>query len=191
MSNWSDGCRLALVTGGAASGKSALAEHICCGWGGPLVYIATMQSYGREARARIAKHRTARAGKGFDTVECPHSLETLVLAGRFRTALLEDLGNLAANQIFAADTPADEAAQVLLDGIAALAAQVDGLVIVANEIFSGAERFSGDMEGYLRCLGRVHQALALHAALVVESVCGIPVVLHGKHPDLSKSIYPH
>lgn len=182
MSSLSDAaaCKIALITGGAGSGKSALAEEICCRWGGPLLYIATMQPYGEEAHARIAKHRAQRAGKGFDTVECPHSPGRIRLSSTYHTALLEDLGNLAANQIFAAQTPVDKAAAVILTGLDSLAAQVDGLVVVANEVFSGAERFAGDMDGYLCCLAKLHRELASRAVLVVESVCGLPLVLRGE-----------
>ena len=59
-----------LVTGGSGSGKSEFAENCCMKL--PAVekrYIATMQAYDEESRARIRKHQNARSGKGFSTVE--------------------------------------------------------------------------------------------------------------------------
>ena len=91
-----------LFTGGSASGKSALAEQACVHAGGHLLYIATMQPFGEEGRARVRKHRAQRAGKGFHTVECYSWLREPLQAGAFddATVLLECLGNLVANVTF-------------------------------------------------------------------------------------------
>mgnify|MGYP002240818348 CR=1 FL=1 len=62
---------LTLVIGGAASGKSAYAEHLAVQSGGPRYYLATMQVWDAECAARVAKHRAMRAQKQFATVECP------------------------------------------------------------------------------------------------------------------------
>ena len=48
---------LTLVIGGAASGKSAYAEHLAVQSGGPRYYLATMQVWDAECAARVAKHR--------------------------------------------------------------------------------------------------------------------------------------
>ena len=60
---------LTLVIGGAASGKSAYAEHLAVQSGGPRYYLATMQVWDAECAARVAKHRAMRAQKQFAT-EC-------------------------------------------------------------------------------------------------------------------------
>ena len=52
-----------LVTGGAASGKSAYAEGLLADWRGPKYYIATMQVGDGESAQRVARHQAARAGK--------------------------------------------------------------------------------------------------------------------------------
>ena len=57
---------LILVTGGAGSGKSQFAERLSMALKQePFRYIATMQIWDAECRARVAKHRQQRAGKGF------------------------------------------------------------------------------------------------------------------------------
>ena len=58
-----------LVTGGAASGKSAFAEKRTCELGDTRTYIATMLVRGSEDAARVIKHQNERAGKGFTTFE--------------------------------------------------------------------------------------------------------------------------
>ena len=69
-----------LVAGGAASGKSGCAEELILQAGTqPRFYVATMQIFDDECRARVERHRTLRAGKGFQTLECPMGLSGLRL----------------------------------------------------------------------------------------------------------------
>ena len=69
---------LLFITGGSGSGKSAYAEDRITASGlASRAYIATMEPFGAEAAARIARHRAMRAGKGFATFECPRNLEVL------------------------------------------------------------------------------------------------------------------
>lgn len=93
---------LILVTGGSASGKSAHAERLLCEHAASSrLYLATMQPFGAAAQKRIARHRALRQGKGFQTVERPLNLAGLELPRRYDGILLEDLGNLLANELFA------------------------------------------------------------------------------------------
>ena len=94
--------RRTLVIGGAASGKSAYAESLCLRAPLPRTYLATMQVWDAECAARVAKHRAMRAEKQFTTVECPLHLDRVALPRR-GTVLLEDLGNLAANELYDPD----------------------------------------------------------------------------------------
>lgn len=90
---------LTLVVGGAASGKSAYAERLVLRTALPRYYLATMQVWDAECAARVEKHRRMRAEKQFETLECPLHLGTVHLPAR-GTALLEDLGNLTANELY-------------------------------------------------------------------------------------------
>lgn len=90
---------LTLVVGGAASGKSAYAECLVLQTALPRYYLATMQVWDAECAARVEKHRRMRAEKQFETLECPLHLGTVHLPAR-GTALLEDLGNLTANELY-------------------------------------------------------------------------------------------
>ena len=54
---------IVLVIGGSGSGKSEFAETICMELPAEeKCYIATMQAFDEESRARIANHRKARSG---------------------------------------------------------------------------------------------------------------------------------
>ena len=157
-----------LVTGGSASGKSAFAERLLTERSsGGRTYLATMTAAGGEAAARIDRHRKMREGSGFKTVECPVRVREAVL--------LEDLGNLAANEMFADGGCKTDAADrigkdlLLLDKACAL------LVVVTDEVFSDGAEYSYETRQYLRELGRLNCFAAAHSREVWEVVCGIPL----------------
>lgn len=169
---------IALVTGGAASGKSELAERIAVSLStGQRLYIATMQPLDEESKRRVERHRRLRSGKGFDTAECYGGLCNL--PGGYSTALLECMSNLVANCTFGDERFSTEqiARQVIH-----LAAQYENLIVVTNEVFSDGMQYQGETADYLRSLGWINQWIGQAADLVVEAVCGIPVVYKGELP---------
>lgn len=169
---------LTLVVGGAASGKSAYAERLVLQTALPRYYLATMQVWDAECAARVEKHRRMRAEKQFETLECPLHLGTVRLPAR-GTALLEDLGNLTANELYDPAGAGEAAASAILDDLDQLAAQCEHLVVVSNEVFSGGANYAGDTDRYLKALAQVNNALAARADAVVRVVCGIPVYHKG------------
>ena len=144
----------------------------------PRTYLATMQVWDAECAARVARHRAMRAQKQFATVECPRGLEALTLPQR-GTVLLEDLGNLAANELYDPAGAGEAAAEAVLRGIEVLRAQCEELILVSNEVFSGGTAYAGDTERYLRALAKINNAAAQRADTVVRVVCGIPVYYKG------------
>ena len=62
---------VALVIGVPDSGKSALAEDLAMklSGDGKRIYLATMEILDDEGKKRVEKHRKAREGKGFFTIE--------------------------------------------------------------------------------------------------------------------------
>ena len=169
---------LTLVVGGAASGKSAYAERLVLQTALPRYYLATMQVWDAECAARVEKHRRMRAEKQFETLECPLHLGMVRLPAR-GTALLEDLGNLTANELYDPAGAGAAAASAILDGLDKLAAQCEHLVVVSNEVFSGGANYAGDTDRYLKALAQVNNTLAARADAVVRVVCGIPVYHKG------------
>lgn len=165
---------LIFITGGAASGKSEQAEQIICeNTDGKRLYLATMQPSGKAAQERIARHRRLRQGKHFSTIERPRKLDTLSLPARYDGILLEDLGNLTANELFPpAGTARENIPACILDGIANLQRYCTVLVVVSNEVFSDGLPYNADTIRYIRTLGQIHQALAGRADSVYEAVCG-------------------
>lgn len=182
--------KLILVTGGSGSGKSAWAEKTLLAQAkGRAVYLAAMENDGSlEAAARVARHRAMRARHGreagleFLTIERPVDIGgAAVEAGDY--VLLEDLGNLLANEIWPASgapSPAgpDRAEERIFSGICALLEKAELLVVVSCDVFAdGAEYDAGTM-AYIRSLASLHRRLAAMACRTVEVVCGI-AVQHG------------
>lgn len=175
-----------LVIGGSGSGKSEYAERLAVRLSGKAsrIYLATMQVWDEECRARVERHRRQRAGRGFVTVECPRNLsgipaETLDSGG---TILLEELGNLAANELYAPGSERQHAEQAILAGVTSLVQKSRHLVLVSNEVGTGGTAYRGDTEDYLRLLGHLHQQLARQADSVCEVVCGVPLYYKGRDP---------
>ena len=169
---------LTLVIGGAASGKSEYAESLVLRSALPRYYLATMQVWDAECAARVEKHRRMRAAKQFETVECPLHLDAVHLPA-CGTALLEDLGNLTANELYDPAGAGPQTAQAILSGLDAVYAQCETLIVVSNEVFSGGADYAGDTGRYLKALAQVNNALAARADHVVRVVCGIPVYYKG------------
>ena len=169
---------LALITGGASSGKSALAESLLQSLPGRKIYLATMFPADAESHKRILRHRGLRAGKGFETVECFTDLSACgECAGA--AVLLEDLPNLLANELF---MPGGGGAERALKGLQTLQELCSDLIVVTGEVFSGGSSYSGETLSFLRDLAALNRELASRAGLVVETVAGVPNVLKGTLP---------
>ena len=169
---------LSLVVGASASGKSEYAEALTLALSPacPRVYLATMEPYDAESRARVARHRALRAGKGFVTVERARDLAKLDTAPlRGGVVLLECLGTLAANQLYSPEGLTPGAYAAVLDGVLHLNAACRELVVVSNEVFSDGITYDPETEKYLEKLGAINCQMAQIADTVTEVVYGIPV----------------
>lgn len=188
-----------LVTGGSGSGKSAYAEKLVTEQykGDSKYYIATMQVYDEEGKARIKRHRQMRSGKGFTTIEQPVCIEEALtkivkwegkqcvaaqeeMEGKQCVALVECMSNLAANEIFQEEEIRPYAAvERILKGIKTLSKHLHGLVIVTNNVFEDGIEYDAGTQEYLKALGQINEGLASMADTVTEVVVGIPVPLKG------------
>lgn len=188
-----------IVTGGSGSGKSEYAERLIAeNAAGPLIYVATMMIWDREGEARVRRHRSMRAGRGFITVEQYTELKSLnlsavcekaVFAGcqgylsnqktlccRDASVLLECMSNLVSNEFYRDE---EKALSRIMDGIDALRSGCRELVIVTNEIFGDGMEYSEETMRYIALLGRVNRLLGRMADTVTEVVYGIPVRIKG------------
>ena len=193
---------ITLVTGGSGSGKSAYAESLLSSCEGIRYYIATMQIYDAEGEKKVERHRKLRAGKGFLTIESPMNVGKIEFAcaggseqaqyrqeaemkvqgnAEKKSALLECMSNLTANEMFTKDgiKSAEEVVGKIVSEIQTLSQKLDNLVIVTNNVFEDGVIYDAGTMEYLRALGRINAALARLADRVAEVVVGIPVELKG------------
>lgn len=164
---------LTLVIGGSGSGKSVYAERLAASFPGKKVYLATMEPFDDECRARIRRHRDQRKTIGFETVECYTNLAGAdIPAGA--CVLLEDLSNLLANEMF---SPEGGGIGQARRGLAAVEAACGHLIVVTNEVFSGGDRYEGETVQFMKNLAVLNRELAARAQSAVEVVSTIPVEL--------------
>lgn len=121
-----------------------------------------------------------RRGKGFRTIERPRDIRGILLpdGGLPCCALLECLTTLCANEMFSPagiNDPSDR----IISGLKALSERVDKLVIVTNEVSADGIEYSGETMDYIRIMSRLNSTVAGLADVVIECVCGIPLVLKG------------
>lgn len=189
-----------LITGGSGSGKSAYAEEYITKISKdyPKYYIATMQVFDKEGQAKIERHRRMRSGKGFRTIEQPTVVEealkkivfleqekTSEVLGRKewpeieRTALLECISNLAANEMFSHGEPGDSdtVTEKIIQGVEQLSKGLKHLVIVTNNVFEDGIIYDETTMEYIRAMGSINEKLAEMADKVIEVVVGIPVIV--------------
>ncbi len=168
----------AFLIGGSGSGKSAFAEQLLQSLPGMKIYLATMQPSDGECRARISRHRSLRAGKGFRTEERYTDLSGLSLP-ESASVLLEDLTNLLANEIY---SPCGGGASAAAADIDSLLSCCCNLIVVSNDVFIGGADYSPETLVFLRELAQLNRSLAARADLAAEMVCGLPNVLKGELP---------
>ena len=178
---------MTLITGGSGSGKSAYAETYITAIsnGAGKYYIATMQVFDEEGQAKIERHRRMRSGKGFWTIEQPLSVEealhkiNVFEQENERTALLECMSNLTANEMFSGEEPktCEAVTEKIVQGVEQLNQGLKHLVIVTNNVFEDGRTYDETTMEYIRAMGSINEKLAAMADLVIEVVVGIPIVI--------------
>ena len=174
---------IALITGGSGCGKSTYAEKLVSLLSGRnRFYIATMRVYDEESQRRVARHRAQRADKGFTTIECPMNLAGAAVEPG-GTALLEDVPNLLANEMFDGGS-----AERVFPEIEALSRRCGHLVVVTNDVFCDGVAYAESTQAYIRRLAEINRRIADIADYVAEVVYSIPVPLKGAAPCASSDL---
>lgn len=164
-----------LVLGGARSGKSAHAERIALGTRLAPVYVATAQAFDDEMRARIARHRSDRAGGGWRTIEEPIDLPGAIReASTAETVILVDCLTLWLSNLMLGRHDVASAQAALLGAIDRAAGP---LVLVSNEVGLGIVPETPLGRDFRDAQGRLNQALAAAVPHVVFIAAGLPLVL--------------
>ncbi|EPX76699.1 bifunctional adenosylcobinamide kinase/adenosylcobinamide-phosphate guanylyltransferase [Salipiger mucosus] len=162
-----------MITGGARSGKSGLAEDMTLSLGRPAIYIATAEAHDPEMADRIARHQ-ARRGAEWQTLAAP-----LDLAGALRnsdtddgTPRLVDCLTLWLSNLLLAGEDWEAAADAL---VAELARQRAPVVFVTNEVGAGIVPENRLARTFRDAAGLVNQQVASACDELWLCVAGHPL----------------
>ncbi|WP_134681336.1 bifunctional adenosylcobinamide kinase/adenosylcobinamide-phosphate guanylyltransferase [Paracoccus ravus] len=165
--------RITLITGGARSGKSALAESRASLVSGPALYIATAEPLDAEMTQRIEIHR-ARRGTGWSTLEEPLDLPgALARSDDGHRLRLVDCLTLWLANVMAGGAPEPRVTE-LCD---VLRIQRGPVLLVTNELGLGIVPDNALARKFRDQHGWMNQAVAGIADEVWMSVSGLPLRL--------------
>ncbi|MGR3502597.1 bifunctional adenosylcobinamide kinase/adenosylcobinamide-phosphate guanylyltransferase [Pseudaestuariivita sp.] len=157
-----------LVTGGARSGKSRIAEELTLAMGRPAGYVATAEAYDDEMRARIATH-LARRGGDWVTVEEPVEL-VAALEGDLPPVRLVDCLTLWLTNLILREVPWEPAADALALHLEETEADT---VLVTNEVGLGIVPDNALARAFRDAQGLLNQRIAAVADEVYLAVSGL------------------
>ncbi len=167
---------VALVLGGARSGKSAFAELEVSRTDLPAFYIATAEARDSEMAERIERHRMRR-GADWTTIEEPLELaEALATWISPERAVLVDCLTLWLANLMAARRPIGEEVEVVCHVLREASGPV---VLVSNEVGLGIVPDNALARQFRDEAGTMNRRIAATAGRVVFVAAGLPLTLKG------------
>jgi adenosylcobinamide kinase/adenosylcobinamide-phosphate guanylyltransferase len=179
---------ITLITGGARSGKSRLAQDTAIASGKRVLFVATAEAGDDEMRRRIQVHRQHRPA-GWRTLEAPSGVGPAIgrELGDARLVIIDDITLLVSN-VLGGFVSADGVHVDVARAEAAVTREIDGLLdcltgtaadflIVTNEVGLGIVPDNEVGRAYRDLLGTVNQRLAAVADQVLMLVSGLPLKL--------------
>jgi adenosylcobinamide kinase / adenosylcobinamide-phosphate guanylyltransferase len=173
--------RLALILGGARSGKSRYALDLARTCPPPRLYLATAEAGDEEMAARIAQHRRDR-GEGWDAVEAPLDLAGALeqAQGRYQVILADCLTLWLSNWLLRGGDRA-ELQRVCVELAATVEKTATPTILVSNEVGWGIVPENPLAREFRDRAGWLHQLISTAADLVVLLVAGLPLTLKSAH----------
>jgi adenosylcobinamide kinase/adenosylcobinamide-phosphate guanylyltransferase len=160
-----------LITGGARSGKSVIAETMALSLGRPAIYIATAEIRDDEMARRVRQHR---ARRGSDWIEhaAPLDLSGALRATDGRGPRLIDCLTLWLTNLMLQDRDWQAETRVLCS---LLPAMRDPVVLVTNEVGQGIVPDNRLARDFRDAAGLLNQQVAAVADDVILAVAGLPL----------------
>ena len=173
--------QVALVLGGARSGKSRYGLSLAENFPAPRLFLATGEARDAEMAARIAAHQQER-GPGWETREVPVELPEALShgQGRYGAILVDCLTMWLANLMLREDPSEEDLAAAGRRLLAVLDRVATPTIFISNEVGLGIVPEAPLARKYRDWLGWLHQQVAQAADLVVLVVAGLPLTLKGQ-----------
>jgi adenosylcobinamide kinase / adenosylcobinamide-phosphate guanylyltransferase len=161
---------MVLLTGGARSGKSALAVALAARTGADVVFLATGEARDDEMAARIARHRAERPAH-WTAIEEPVRVAEAIGAVEGSACLVVDCLSLWVANLLEANDAAEieRAASAAAD---AAAARDGATIVVTSEVGLGVVPATPVGRAYRDVLGRVNTIWAARATEAYLVVAG-------------------
>jgi len=176
--------RVILVTGGSRSGKSAFAQQLAESLSVPRAYVATCPVLDEEMRMRVEKHRQARSGRSWDTIEEPVDLTKVLRNTSHPVILIDCLTLWIGNLMYRADldhsvVTEEQVSALCADLLAASRSSDSEVIMVINEVGMGIVPENASSRLFRDLSGRAGQVIAAGADAVYAVFCGIPLLIKG------------
>ncbi len=178
--------KIVLVTGGARSGKSEVAEQLAAAFSGRVIYLATAGVYDDEMVHRVEKHQSRRPAH-WVTVEETHWLARALMAVPCGSCVLVDCLTLWITNLLLDDSlPPQGAAEVeqeeyIINETVRVMETARSrellLILVSNQVGCGVVPDNRLGRLFRDVAGRVNQQVAALADRVYLVTAGIPVEL--------------
>ena len=187
---------IALVVGGAKSGKSMFAQDLAKSLNeslknyleedldseleddlekknGKLYYVATMNPYDLEDLKRIENHLKEREGYGFNTIEETMDMgKVSKMIQKEDIVLIDSITSLVTNYMFQGKDFFKEVSEDILSGILEIINAAGDVVIVSDYLFSDSIQYDYYTESFRKEIGIINRKLAKLADIVVECSYG-------------------
>lgn len=175
---------LTLITGGARSGKSKLAESLAVECDLPVTYVATLQRWNDDPESvkRIERHKARRPSEWL-TVEQSFDLANAISdMPKAPSCVVLDCLSVYVSNILLADLDSSEdpyvRESVVMDECKQLLERIRerrdlSFIVVTNEVGMGIVPENKLARAYRDMLGEINQLFAGQADVVWLSVCGL------------------
>ena len=160
-----------LITGGARSGKSRIAEEWVSAQGAHPIYIATAEAWDKEMETRIDAHK-ARRGDHWTTLQEPLDIVAALQKSDGNGPRLIDCLTLWLSNMMHHERDWKAAAQTLAQ---ALPQQTSPVTLVTNEVGAGIVPENALARAFRDAAGEVNQMIAAASDEVYFAVSGYPL----------------
>jgi adenosylcobinamide kinase/adenosylcobinamide-phosphate guanylyltransferase len=178
--------RVALILGGARSGKSRYGLGLAAPFPAPRLFVATCEARDAEMEARIEAHQRER-GSAWESQEVPLRLTDALSAaqGRYGVILVDCLTMWLTNLLLEEGASTGSLQTAGEELVAAVSQTATPIILVSNEVGWGIVPDHPLGRQFRDQVGWLHQRLAQVADLVVLVVAGIPLLIKSEPLQMS------